>query len=139
MMAWTKAKTAVVVGVCVLLAAGTAAIIIYNMGKPMRSIRAEWSAISGDSEQWSWANGKIKAHTVTGDSIFASREEYGDVTFSAVASTTNPPYLIINLASCPVVVKDILHSTLKVSLVKGRFRGIEWSIICHDRPHPHRP
>ena len=58
-MAWTKAKTAVVVGVCVLLAAGTAAIIIYNMGKPMRSIRAEWSAISGDNGQWNIENGKI--------------------------------------------------------------------------------
>ena len=88
-MAWTKAKTAVVVGVCVLLAAGTAAIIIYNMGKPMRSIRAEWSAISGDNGQWNIENGKIKAHTVTGNSIFASSQEYDDVTFSAVASTTN--------------------------------------------------
>jgi len=88
-MAWTKAKTAVVAGACLLLAAGTAAIIIYNMGKPMRSIRAEWSAINGDNGQWSFANGKIKGHSITGNSIFASSQEYGDVTFSAVASTTN--------------------------------------------------
>jgi hypothetical protein len=88
-MTWTKAKTAMVVSACLLLAAVTTAIIIYNAGKPMRSIRAEWSAIGGDSGQWSFANGKIKAHTTTGDTIFASREEYGDVTFSAIASTTN--------------------------------------------------
>lgn len=88
-MAWSKMKTAILAGVCVLLAAGTAALIIYNMGKPMRTIQSEWSAISGDSGQWKLENGKIKAHTVTGDSIFASREEYGDVTFSAIASTTN--------------------------------------------------
>jgi hypothetical protein len=89
LMTWSKAKTAIVAAACLLLAAGTATVIIYNMGKSMRSIRAEWSAISGDSGQWSFENGKIKAHTVTGDSIFASREKYGDVTFSAVASTTN--------------------------------------------------
>ena len=77
------------IGLSALLAAGIIAIILYNMGKPMRSIRSEWSAISGDSGQWSFENGKIKAHSITGDSIFASREEYGDVTFSAVASTTN--------------------------------------------------
>ena len=88
-MAWTKAKTAMVVSACLLLAAVTTTIIVYNMGKPMRTIQSEWSAISGDSGQWSLDNGKIKAHTVTGDSIFASREEYGDFTFSAIASTTN--------------------------------------------------
>lgn len=88
-MTWTKAKTAIAVGASVLLALVTTTIILYHMGRPMRSIRAEWSAINGDSGQWSWEGGKIKAHTVTGDSIFASREEYGDVTFSAIASTTN--------------------------------------------------
>ena len=88
-MAWSKTKTAVVAGACLLLAAGTAAILIYNMGKPMRTIQSEWSAISGDSGQWVFADGQIEALTITGDSILASSEKYGDVTFSATAKTTN--------------------------------------------------
>ena len=88
-MAWTKAKTAVVASACVLLAAGTTTITIYNAGKPMRNIQSEWSAISGNDGQWSWSGGKIEAHTIDGDSIFASSKRYGDVTFSAEASTSN--------------------------------------------------
>ena len=88
-MSWSKTKTAVVGGVCLLLAAGTAAIVIYNMGKPMRTVQSEWSTISGDSGQWVFADGQIEAHTITGDSILASSEKYGDVTFSAIAKTTN--------------------------------------------------
>jgi len=72
-----------------LLAAGTAAIVIYSMGKPMRTIQSEWSTISGDSGQWVFADGQIEAHTINGDSILASSEKYGDVTFSATAKTTN--------------------------------------------------
>ncbi len=89
LMAWTKAKSAVVAGACLLLAVGTAAIVIYNMGKPMRTIQSEWSAISGDNGQWVFADGQIEAHTTTGDSILASSKKYGDVTFSAIAKTTN--------------------------------------------------
>ena len=88
-MSWSKTKTAVVAGTCLLLAAGTAAIIIYNMGKPMRTIQSEWSTISGDSGQWVFVDGQIEAHTINGDSILASSEKYGDVTFSATAKTTN--------------------------------------------------
>jgi hypothetical protein len=89
LMIWTKAKTAIVAGVCVLLAAGTTTITIYNLGKPMRTIQSEWSAISGDNGQWVFADGQIEAHTTTGDSILASSEKYGDVTFSAIAKTIN--------------------------------------------------
>jgi len=88
-MTWTKAKTAIVVGACVLLTAGTTTITIYNMGKPMRTIQSDWSVIRGDSGQWAFANGQIEAHTITGDSILASSEKYGDVSFSAIAKTTN--------------------------------------------------
>jgi hypothetical protein len=88
-MAWTKAKTAIVVSACVLLTAGTTTITIYNAGKPMRNIQSEWSAISGNDGQWSWSGGTIEAHTIDGDSIFASRKKYGDVTFSATVGTTN--------------------------------------------------
>ena len=68
-MIWTKAKTAIVAGVCVLLAAGTISITIYHLGKPMRTVQSEWSAISGDNGQWVFADGQIEAHTTTGDSI----------------------------------------------------------------------
>lgn len=88
-MAWSKTKTAIVAGACLLLAAGTVAIVIYQMGKPMRTIQSEWSAISGDNGQWVFADGQIEAHTINGDSILASSEKYGDVTFSAIAKTTN--------------------------------------------------
>jgi RNA polymerase sigma factor (sigma-70 family) len=88
-MAWTKAKTAIVAGACVLLAAGTTTITIYNAGRPMRNIQSEWSAISGNDGQWSWSGGKIEAHTIDGDSILASSKKYGDVTFSATVGTFN--------------------------------------------------
>lgn len=88
-MAWTKTKTAAVAGACLLLAAGTSNFLIYSAGKSMRNVRAEWSALDGDRAQWSFEGGKLKAHTITGDSILASKQKYGDVTFSALASTTN--------------------------------------------------
>jgi len=88
-MAWTKAKTSVVAGACVLLAAGTVSVTMYQAQKPMRNIQSEWSAISGDNGQWTFAGGKIEGHSVTGDSVLASSRKYGDVTFSAVARTAN--------------------------------------------------
>ncbi len=88
-MAWTKAKTAIVAGVFVVLAAGTTTVTLYNMGKPMRSIESDWSALSGDNGQWTFADGHIEGHSVTGDSVFASSKKYGDFTFSVVASTPN--------------------------------------------------
>jgi hypothetical protein len=88
-MAWTKAKIVIVVSACVLLAAGTTTVSIYNMGQPMRSIRTGWSVINGDSGQWRLDNGEIKGESTAGDSIFASIDKYGDVTFSAIASTPN--------------------------------------------------
>jgi len=88
-MAWTKAKMTVVASACVLLAAGAATLSVYNTGKTMRTIQAEWSAISGDNGQWSWAGGKIEGHSVTGDSIFGSSKKYDDVTFCATARTLN--------------------------------------------------
>jgi len=88
-MAWTKAKTAIVASACVLLAAGTTSITIYHAQKPMRDIQSAWSAISGDNGQWTFADGRIEGHSVTGDSIFASSKKYGDVTFSCVTGTSN--------------------------------------------------
>src|ERR1035438_8679079 len=66
------------IGMGALLVAGIIALVLYNLGKPMRSIRSEWSVICGDSGQWNLENGTIKAHSDTGDSIFASSGEYGN-------------------------------------------------------------
>jgi len=88
-VAWTKAKTAIVVGVFVLLASVTTTITIYNANKPIQGIPKDWSVLRGDSEQWNWTNGVINGHSTTGDSILASGKEYRDVTFSAIAGTTN--------------------------------------------------
>jgi len=88
-IAWTKAKTAIVVSASLLLATGTAIVPIYNAGKPMRDIRSGWSVLRGDKEQWNLSGGTIKAHSNNGDSILVSDREYGDVTFSAIAGTAN--------------------------------------------------
>jgi hypothetical protein len=87
-MTWTKAKMAMVIGVSVL-AAVTTAVILYSLPWPIRSIPSDWSVISGDREQWHWANGKINAHSTTGDSILASGRDYGDVTLSAIVRVTH--------------------------------------------------
>ena len=88
LMAWAKVKMAIVIGTGVL-AAGTTAITLYNLERPIRGFPVGWSVITGDSEGWSWANGKINAHSTTYDSILASSRAYGDVTLSAIASSTN--------------------------------------------------
>ena len=87
-MAWTKVKTAIVICACVLAAVTTTVFICY-LEKSVRGIPPIWWVISGNSEQWNWTKDKIYAHSTTGDSLLASSKKYGDVTLSAVASTTN--------------------------------------------------
>ena len=87
-MAWTKAKTAVVIGAFVLVAATTTVTFCCLEG-PVRGIPPIWWVISGNSEQWNWTKDKIYAHSTTGESLLASSKKYGDVTLSAIASTTN--------------------------------------------------
>jgi hypothetical protein len=65
------------------------AIYSYNAGQPITGIPKAWSVLDGDSEQWNWANGKINGHSANGDSVLASGREYGDVTVSATAGSTN--------------------------------------------------
>jgi RNA polymerase sigma factor (sigma-70 family) len=89
LMAWSKAKTAVVAGACVLLAAGTTTLAVYHSNKPIEGIPKDWSVLSGDSGQWTWANGAINGHSTGGDCILASNKKYRDVTLSAIAGTTN--------------------------------------------------
>ena len=90
-MAWTKAKIAIAVGVGVLLAAGTATIILSHPAKPIRieGIPKDWSVLSGDGDVWNWGDNAITGHSTNGDSILASNRKYGDVTVSAMMSTTN--------------------------------------------------
>jgi RNA polymerase sigma factor (sigma-70 family) len=90
LMAWTKAKTAIIAGACVLLAAGTTTtVILCSQAKPVGNLPKNWSVLRGDVDQWTWANGKINAHSATGDCLLASTKEYRDVTMSATVGTTN--------------------------------------------------
>ena len=89
LMAWTKARTTLVVGACVLLAAGTTATInICERPRPVHGIPPDWASLGGPG-QWYWADNKINASSTSGDSILASRKIYRDVTLSAVLYTTN--------------------------------------------------
>ncbi len=82
-------RKASLIGLCVLLVAGITTAVLCVMGNSTRAIWTEWSVLDGDENDWSFAGGKIHAHSVSGEGIFASDKEYGDVTFSATVSTTN--------------------------------------------------
>ena len=94
-MAWTKTKTTIVAGACALLVAGTATVTIHLAGNILRptlhlhDIPDDWSALSGNRDQWEWTNGAINGHSTNGDSILASTKQYGDVALEASMSTTN--------------------------------------------------
>ncbi|HXR47318.1 MAG TPA: sigma-70 family RNA polymerase sigma factor [Candidatus Limnocylindrales bacterium] len=89
-MAWAKAKTAIIFGTCVLMAAGTTTtVIIYRTERPVQGIPSDWSVINGSPDQWSWTNGAIHGHSIGGDSLLVSGKEYRDITMSAVVGTTN--------------------------------------------------
>jgi RNA polymerase sigma factor (sigma-70 family) len=85
LMAWAKAKTAVVIGVCALTA-GTTAVTVWKLENP---IPAGWSVIRGNSKEWFGTGGQINAHSIMGDSILASSRRYGDFTLLVIANTTN--------------------------------------------------
>ncbi|MGA2854813.1 MAG: family 16 glycoside hydrolase [Verrucomicrobiota bacterium] len=82
-------RKAALIGLGALLAMGIAATIFCAAGNSTRNIWKEWSALDGNENNWSFASGKIHAHSVEGEGILASEKEYGDVTFSATVSTTN--------------------------------------------------
>lgn len=90
LMAWTKAKMAIAVSACLLLTGGTVTtVIICKQARPAPGIPKGWSVLSGNVDQWNWADGKINAHSTTGDCLLASAREYRDVTMSATVCTTN--------------------------------------------------
>ena len=88
-MAWSKVKTALVVGVCVLLTTGTTAVVICNQPRTLHGIPKDWAPLSGDMGDWTWANGKINGHGTNGDSILSSGREYANVTLSATVTALN--------------------------------------------------
>ena len=87
----TIAKTVIIVSACVLLVAGIAAILFYNADETVhiQGIPRDWSVLKGDPDQWKWTENAFTGHTTNGDSILASTRQYGDVTLSAMVSTTN--------------------------------------------------
>lgn len=82
-------RKVVLVGLCVLLVVGGAAVVFYFVGNTAKTISTQWSVLDGSDNQWSLAGRKIHAHSTTGESILASVRQYGDVTYSATVSTTN--------------------------------------------------
>jgi hypothetical protein len=89
-MKWTKTKTAIVVGMSVLLAGGIATTaIVANKEKPSAGIPKDWSVIKGSPDQWSCTNGVITGHSTDGESLIVSSKVYRDVTLSAIVGTTN--------------------------------------------------
>lgn len=82
-------RKASLIGLCVLLVAGITTTVLCVRGDSTRAIWTDWSVLDGDVSNWSFAGGKIHAHSESGEGIFASAREYGDVTFSATLSTTN--------------------------------------------------
>jgi RNA polymerase sigma factor (sigma-70 family) len=94
LMTWSTAKIAAVTGTCVLLAAGTATLALYNLSKVRPPVHFEempkdWTVLKGDPEQWTWTNNAITGHSTTGEAILASTKPYGDFTVSAVLGSTN--------------------------------------------------
>ena len=85
------ARTVIVVSALALFAAAIGAAVYFTSDETIeiRGIPRDWSCLSGDMSQWSWTNNAFHGHTTDGDSILASARQYGDVTFSAMVSTTN--------------------------------------------------
>jgi serine/threonine protein kinase len=84
---WLGTVISVIVVAC--LAGAGLAILLSNKPKPIQGIPQDWSVMHGVSEQWDWTNNAITGHTTNGDCILASTKQYGDVTVSAIVSTTN--------------------------------------------------
>ena len=131
-MEWTKAKKTSVIGACVL-AAGTA-ITLYSLSWPIRSIPNDWSVISGDREQWKWANGKINATSTMGDSILASGKDYGDFTLSAILrANRREASLAIRMQDANngyLIVLNPWNNAGRISLIK-KTNGNEFTLAAY--------
>ena len=147
-MAWTKTKTAVVIGGVCLLVAGIALISVsHRADQPFRNMPADWSVLAGNplmyglqvrrpdlesppgsapdgaSNQWHWGNGKITIHDDFGDSLLLSGKEYGDFTMSVIADAATRE------ASLAIRMQDEDHGYILVFCPAGT----AWS--RHNPPH----
>ncbi|MFN7138358.1 MAG: family 16 glycoside hydrolase [Limisphaerales bacterium] len=104
-MAWNKLKIGLLVTCIALVVAGVLLSPIFFV-RPVKGIPKGWSVISGNPDQWTWSEGKIKGETQDGESILASGKEYRDVSISAVALSTNRE------ASFVIRAKDAQHGYL---------------------------
>jgi RNA polymerase sigma factor (sigma-70 family) len=147
LMAWTKARTAVIIGGCLLLVAGTTAIGVSNfMDQSIREMPADWSVLSGNPNlfgllertgssspresarnstpnPWHWANGRITLHDDFGESLLLSGKEYGDFTMSVIASANTRD------ASLAIRMQDITHGYI-IAFCPA---GTRWS--AHNPAH----
>jgi serine/threonine protein kinase len=89
------AKTAIIasifVGACMLLVVVVAAILFSTRYETVtiQGMPRDWSVLRGDTEQWAWMDNVFHGHSTNGDSILASTRQYGNVTLTAMVSTTN--------------------------------------------------
>lgn len=81
---WTIVVVIIIACVC-----GGLAIVHHKPETRIRGIPPDWSVMKGDAGQWNWTNNVFTGHTTDGDSILASTKQYGDVSLSAMVSTTN--------------------------------------------------
>jgi len=87
---WTKTRIVVLAGACALLAGAATEALFYLYAKiPVQGIPKGWSVLDGDVDQWDSADGKIQAHSTTGETILASTREYRNFTLAARVSSTN--------------------------------------------------
>jgi serine/threonine protein kinase len=140
----TFPKTAIIVGAVLLLVAGAAALIFHDATTTVHieGIPKDWSVLKGDTDQWNWTDNTITGHTTNGDSTLASTRQFGDVTLSAMVSTTNREaslalrfqdadngYLV---AFVPDGTPAARNDTSKISLLR-RFAGEEKELALFIR------
>src|SRR5262245_27103711 len=80
---WTTVAAVVVVCVC-----GGLAIAFYRTETRIQGIPPDWTVMNGTRDQWNWSNNAIHGHSANYDSILASTKQYGDITISAMVTTT---------------------------------------------------
>jgi len=120
-MAWTKTKTAIVASACILLTAGTATIGTISLYKSyfkpevrVEGIPSDWTvSADGNPDQWNWSDDRFNGHSSTGDSMLLSGKEYGNVTISAIVSTTN------RQASLALRIQDVVNGYNAIFIPNG--------------------
>lgn len=116
LMAWAKAKTAIVAGVCLSLAAGTTTVAFYNQEKPARGLPKAGAVLRDDRDQWSSASNQTNGQSAAGESLLASSKGGGNVTSSAMAASTRPDAVLAQPANPLLVIHSISVQGTNVAL-----------------------